>query len=109
MDEFLDYGRWFLWIHGRPEGSSISRYDTLKQVEKSTGRTPQDLLNGPSIGSEHHYAWEAFCVLKDHTYSEIEAYSRLTGVKLSPWEVDAVIALSRHREAGIQWQPKSDN
>lgn len=93
-------------MHSRPEGSSISRYDTLKQVEKSTGRTPPDLLAAPELRGEHSYAWETFCSLKMHTYAEIEAYGRLTGVTLSPWEVDAVMVLARLREALPEWQPK---
>jgi|TARA_R100000479_G_C6300348_1_gene169987 hypothetical protein len=93
-------------MHSKPPESTISRYDTLKQVEKTTGRTPPDLLNGPKLRDEHKYAWDAFVTMREHTYSEIEAYSRLTGVTLCPWEVEAIMALSRQREAGTQWQPK---
>jgi hypothetical protein len=93
-------------MHGKPEGSTISRYDSLKQVEKTTGKTPPDLLGGPKFKQEFEYAWQMFCTMPKHSYTEIEAYSRLTGVKLSPWEVEAVMVLSRQREAGIQWQPK---
>jgi len=46
-------------MHSAPEGSSISRYDTLKQVEKSTGRTPPELRNAPSLSSDYHHAWDA--------------------------------------------------
>ena len=63
-------------------------------------------MNGPKLKEEHRYAWDAFVTMNNHSYSEIEAYSRLTGVKLCPWEVEAIMALSRQREAGIQWQPK---
>ena len=74
-------------MHSKPPESTISRYDTLKQVEKTTGRTPPDLLNGPKLRDEHKYAWDAFVTMREHTCNEIEAYSRLTGVKLCPWEV----------------------
>lgn len=93
-------------MHSKPADSTISRYETLKQVEKTTGKTPPDLLNAPALRDEHKYAWEAFVTMREHTYTEIEAYSRLTGVMLCPWEIEAVMALSRQREAGTQWQPK---
>jgi len=96
-------------MQSKPEGSNVSRYETFKQVEKTIGRTPTDLALAPTLDADLAYAWEAFCVLREHTFAEIEAYGRLTGVKLEPWEVEAVMALRRHREAGTQWQPKSEH
>jgi len=84
-------------MHSAPEGSSISRYDTLKQVEKSTGRTPPELLSAPSLSNLHEHAWEAYTSLREYTYTELESYMRLSGYELDCWEVEAVMTLAKHR------------
>ena len=87
-------------MHSAPEGSSISRYETLKQVEKSTGRTPPELRNVPSLSNLHQYAWEAYTSLKEYTYTELDSYTRLSGYELDCWEVEAVMTLAKYR--GVQ-------
>jgi len=84
-------------MHSAPEGSSISRYDTLKQVEKSTGRTPPELRSAPSLSNLHQYAWEAYTSLKEYTYTELDSYMRLSGYELDCWEVEAVMTLAKYR------------
>ena len=94
-------------MRAKPKGSEISRYDTLKQVEKSIGRTPADLLNGPILKDEHARAWELFNTLPAHSYQELDAYVRLTGEPLEPWETEAIIKLSRHIGEDLStWPPK---
>ena len=95
------------YIHSKPKGSEISRYATYKQVEKSTGKTPKDLLNAPTLREELVDLWKLFCELPEYTYSELEAYGRLTGITLSPWEVDAIIKLNKYRGEELnKWPPK---
>jgi hypothetical protein len=84
-------------MHSAPEGSSISRYETLKQVEKSTGRTPPELLNTPSLSRDFEHAWEAYTSLREYTYTELDSYVRLTGCELDCWEVEAVMTLAKYR------------
>jgi len=98
-----------MWIHSAPEGSDVSRYDSLKQVEKTTGKTPPDLVNAPTISADHDDAWNAYTSLQTFTYAEIEAYERLTGVKLDTWEVNAIMKLSKYRGASPKWPLKSDH
>lgn len=77
-----------------------TRRENLKQVEKQTGRTPEDLL-GPQLPSLVSHIWSAFLMLSAGrqtamggmnplSYGEIEAWSRLSGVTLEPWELDAI-------------------
>jgi len=94
-------------MRSKPKGSEVSRYDTLKQVEKSTGKTPAGLLNGPILRREHADAWDIFNTLAEHSYQEIESFGRLTGNFLSAWEVDAIMTLSRYIGEDLsRWPPK---
>lgn len=92
-----------MYMHSRPEGSSVSRYDTLKQVEKSTGRTPKELQNAPKLSQDHDSVWQAYTSLSEYTYSEIESYVRLTGHELDCWEVEAIMALAKYRGVEPKW------
>lgn len=94
-------------MRSKPKGSEVSRYDTLKQVEKSTGKTPAGLLDVPELQPEHAQAWELFNKLGQHSYQEIDAYCRLTGNFLSAWEVDAIMTLTKYiGEEITRWPPK---
>jgi len=90
-------------MHSCPEGSSVSRYETLKQVEKSTGRVPKELENGPRLSDDHADVWQAYISLSEYTYSEIESYIRLTGHELECWEVEAIMALAKYRGVEPKW------
>lgn len=92
-----------MYIHDRPENSSISRYETLKQVEKSTGKKPKELEAVPILREEHGGVWQAYTSLSEYTYGEIESYIRLTGHELDCWEVEAIMALARHRGVQPKW------
>lgn len=80
-----------------PEGSKISRYEILKQVEKSRGVTPPELLNAPKLSWKHEECWIAYTSLREHTYPELESYMRLTGRILDGWEVEAIMQLAKHK------------
>lgn len=98
-----------MWIHSIPDGSDISRFETLKQVEKTTGVTPPDLLSAPKLSVDHDDAWKAYTSMREHSFQEISAYMTLTGVKLDAWEVEAIMSLSKHRGATPKWPLKSDH
>jgi len=75
----------------------------LKQVEKSTGKTPPDLVNAPTLSDCHNDVWKAYTNLSVFTYQEIDAYIRLTGLLLTPWEIEAIMRLSQYRESEPKW------
>jgi len=91
------FGKWCYYINEHPEGSKISRYQTLKQVEKARGVTPPELLNAPSLSWQHDDAWVAYTSLKQHTFAELESYMRLTNKILDWWEIEAIMELSKHK------------
>lgn len=95
-----------MYIHSRPEGSTVSRYETLKQVEKSTGKTPTDLLDCPELSSDCFGAWSAFNSLVEYNYREIESYCNLTGNELACWEVEAIMTLAKYKEVTPVWPLK---
>lgn len=80
-----------------PEGSKISRYEILKQVEKSRGVTPPELLNAPKLSWRHDECWIAYTSLREHTYPELESYMKLTGRMLDGWEIEAIMQLAKHK------------
>jgi hypothetical protein len=91
------FGKWCFYINSYPEGSKISRYESLKQVEKSRGVTPPELLNAPTLLWQHDDCWTAYTSLKNHTWLELESYMRLTGRVLDPWEIEAIMELAKHK------------
>lgn len=95
-----------MYIHAKPASSSVSRYDTLKQVEKSTGKTPKELEAAPALSGEHSDAWQAYTSLTEYTYGEIDSYIRLTGHQLSGWEVKAIMGLAKYRGVEPIWPLK---
>jgi hypothetical protein len=80
-----------------PEGSKISRYETLKQVEKSRGVTPPELLNAPKLSWQHSDSWTAYTSLREHTYPELESYMKLANQTLDWWEIEAIMELAKHK------------
>ena len=93
----MTYGKWCYDINSYPEGSKISRYQALKQVEKTRGVTPPELLNAPKLSWQHDDCWRAYTSLTDHSYPELESYMRLTGSILDPWEIQAIMELAKHK------------
>jgi hypothetical protein len=85
-------------MNAHPEGSKISRLQTLKQVEKSRGVTPPELLNAPKLSWQHDDCWIAYTSLKEHSYQELESYMRVTGNRLERWEVEAVMELAKYKD-----------
>lgn len=76
--------------------------DHLAVVARARGRKLDD--NGPPLPREMRYLWRTFLSLhrargsngwgaNPIAWSEIDAFCRLTGTALDPWEVDAVRAV----------------
>lgn len=94
------------YIHGKPEGSTVSRYDSLQQVKNTTGKIPQELQDAPPLGMELQDTWDAFNSLTEFSYTEISNFIALTGRDLEPWEVKAIVKLAKYREVTPTWPLK---
>lgn len=66
-------------------------------MEKSTGKTPPELINCPSLPVELSYLWDAFSSMVEYNYTELKNYGELTGNTLNAWEVEAIMKLSKYR------------
>ena len=86
-----------------PQGSKVSRYNILKQVEKSRGVTPPELLNQPKLSWQHDDCWKAYVALREHTWPELESYMNVTGNLLEPWEIEAVMTLAKYKDQEPEW------
>lgn len=76
--------------------------DHLAAVARATGKKVDE--NAPKLPHEMRYLWRTFVSLhrargsngwgpSPITWSDLDAYCRLTGVALDPWEVEAIRAL----------------
>lgn len=73
----------------------------LQAIERQTGRTPQMLLDAPRLPEGCEELWRIFTELHSCrgnagmgpqriTYSDIDAFQRVTGTVLQPWEREAI-------------------
>lgn len=92
-------------MQSKPQGSKISHYETLKQVEKSTGKTPPYIQLAPKLPEDCESLWSVFCKLGDISYAELDSYSRLTGETLGQWEIEAIMGLNILRRSKQEWHP----
>jgi hypothetical protein len=75
--------------------------DNLLSAERQTGRTPQILLDAPQCPQGCEELWRIFGELHGCrgnngfgplriTYADIDAFQRVSGVRLQAWELDAI-------------------
>jgi hypothetical protein len=95
-----------MWAHSAPEKSKVSRWDTWQQVKKTTGKTPLDLRSAPKSGPEFDHCWHVYGLLSEYTFTEIDAYCRMTSDSLLPWETEAIVKLAKFREVTPTWPLK---
>lgn len=81
------------------EGGTV--LDHLRAVEQQTGQTPQMLLDAPRLPEGCEQLWPIFNELHSCrgnngfgpvriTYGDIDAFQRVSGLRLQPWELAAV-------------------
>jgi hypothetical protein len=76
------------------------------QVQKSTGKTPKDLENAPTLDIEFDYALKAYKEMTEHSWQELDAYLRHSGNDLVPWEIKAVMTLAQYKDEVPTWPLK---
>lgn len=109
----MTYARWHFHAYGHEPGSKVSRIKHWQQVEKSLGRTPQELKDKPAFPDHLDYLWEQYVALKNASegavsFEQIHAFCNLTGERLAPWEVEAIRSLdnAHAQEQAKSWQKK---
>lgn len=75
--------------------------DHLLRAEEASGKTPQMLLDAPACPAGCDELWTIFNELHSCrgssgfgpqriTYTDLDAFQRVSGTKLQPWEIDAI-------------------
>jgi hypothetical protein len=86
-------------LNAEEEGGTV--LDHLRAIEEQTGQTPQMLLDAPHLPAGCEELWRVFSELHSCrgnsgfgplriTYADIDAFQRVSGVMLQPWELDAI-------------------
>jgi len=99
IEELLDYAEHEFSI-SKPDKSGISKREHLEQVERQTGKSPEELI-GPQFPMSVSYIWSAFLALNSArtvgfsgpnplTYTEIQAWLTLTNQHLSSRDIEAI-------------------
>jgi len=98
----------------------VSELDNLIQVMDVTGEIPEE-LDGPELPTIFEDLWAEFIALANTTMtgtsgcepiqpSELEAWSRLTGVSLKPWQVGLIFDMDNaRRRVMIEQQQKAQS
>jgi hypothetical protein len=90
-------------LRKRVEGGGTTEQH-LRRVQEVTGKVPRELADRVDLPGDFRYLWEWYLEIglsRQHgmsgaqplLYSEILAWSHLTGVRLQHWEVRALRAL----------------
>lgn len=76
------------------------------QVWKTLKRKPPQLADAPELPEELRYVWEWFREVfagEPLTYTELQAWSNMTGKRLTGWEAELIKSLDR-----IFWKVQHD-
>jgi hypothetical protein len=84
-----------------PEDDGSPLLDHLLSIERQTGERPQILIDAPPLPATCEDLWRTFSELHSCrgsngfgpnriSYVDIDAFQRVSGVKLSAWERDAI-------------------
>lgn len=113
----MEFAAFQFELAAEEEGGTV--LDHLLAIERQTGGTPQMLLDAPPCPDGCGELWRTFCELHDCrswpdapqriTFADLDAFHRVSGVKLQPWELEAI------RQADAAWlkqwaarQPRHD-
>lgn len=83
-------------IHGRDKGSRLTRFEVYTRIQQRTGKH-LEILEPPPLPDELDYLWLQYTAIrkgcKRLTWREIDAYCRVTGCVLTPWETTLMLDL----------------
>jgi hypothetical protein len=102
-----------------PDEDGVPLIEHLRSAERQTGRTPEALLAAPPCPVGCEELWHIFGQLHGCrgstgfgpariSYLDLDAYQRVTGTKLVPWEVEAIRRADRaYLSDWAERQPKN--
>lgn len=92
-------------MQGRERGSRLTRFEMWSRIQERTGKTINDLI-APELPEEIEYLWLQYLEIRKGAvavgYIELDAYSRVTGCNLTPFESELMlkIDIARVKENG---------
>lgn len=85
-----EYARKTFELERIPDGQKSSVRKQLEQIERTTGKTPEKLLNMPELPYSLGHVWDWFLDIfrgEQITYQEIQAWANMTDTRPTPYEV----------------------
>lgn len=100
-----EWATWYFTLH-LPNKDGKVLYQELKQYERQSGKTPEELKPPAKFPVELSFIWTAFCSLSDTrqvgmngpgaiTYEQIKAWKDLTNQILNPRDIEAILSVDR--------------
>lgn len=88
----------------RRDDNGSSHYDQLMSLQRQTGRVPAELRDAPELPAYAAHVWRDFLDLHASrgstgfgpariTWQDIACWQSVTGARLLPWEVTALLKL----------------
>jgi hypothetical protein len=101
ISAFEAYARSEFELAQKTEGMTLREH--LEMAWKASGAMPARLADAPSLPMECREVWQSFLALRSScpssgfgpgriSFAEMDAYQRMTGDALAPWEVQAIRA-----------------
>ena len=78
------------------DGGKITNREHYRRIGQQTGQKPESLYKMPEIEPELLYLFRYFVNLKGREplrFTEMEAWQRLTGIELTPGEVEMIFVI----------------
>lgn len=89
-------------MHSLERGSRLTKFETLTEIQRRTGTFFDDLIP-PELPEELHYLWMQFIEIRKGAvaigYAELDAYQRVTGCTLSPFESEIMLKIDMLRRS----------
>lgn len=97
----------------QPDGSTLAEFGA--SIQEQTGSWPEDIPEPPDIPPALEHLWAWFWQLRTAnpsagfgpaplSFGEMDAWQRVTGNQLEPWQVDVLLAMDA---AFLTAQPKT--
>lgn len=89
------------YAHGYDKGASVKRIEIWERISERRGRRVEPLANKPTLPDEVVYIWSIYLDVRRGceklSFQELDAYQKLTGADLTPFEVDALMTIDAQR------------